>query len=731
MTVDAFLRLLKQNILWFILIPCVTAGTAFFVTRNEPKVYKSEATLYTGLVSRYSLLSDKQGGFVDRSASAIDNILTTLTSKETLMQIGVDLLTDHLRLRQPDTLVLAAPGYDQLRQAIPVQWQNLLLMDSDSAHLHHVVDSLARSQFDNPVKTLLVKSKSNYSIQEMAEKLKASARKNTNDVLTMEYEANDPAVAQYTLVYAIKALNKRYSTLKSSETNSVVGYYEEKLQKAKQTLDQAEANLRAFNTNHNVLDYDEEARNVATSREALINEYNQELMRKNAAKASLDALNKRMGQQSTLNAANADLNDKQKKLSDAENKLANARAYGQPKNVINRLQDAVTRASEDLKSSAQKYDAVTNTSDAVTAQELASERMAKSLEYEESVARLELYKKRMDEYQVKTNEYTPLGSQLRQLQRDLSVAEKEYLDLLQQVEQSQTRQQDIAIGGSLEIMDAPDYPLAPQLSKRLQLVAIGAGAGIFIALLLTALRFWLDNRIHSPEQAEQMIGMPVTALFPIVKKPNVFSRATLATRNTFEQLFNTINVEIAQGATKSHPPIITLFSIGSKQGKSWVANGLNQLYADADQQVAYCYPRVTGKEQREYFKGVTYFPYTIRPDFMNVTGIDYLIDYKDGFDASQFDRVILELPSLLNNQIPVYLLKNGALSLLVVDANSAWGRAEKQLLSLYIRVTNQPIFTILNKVEGNYIAVPGRDDIKPVSTTSERSLLAKRNMNLS
>ncbi|UHG91352.1 GumC family protein [Spirosoma oryzicola] len=728
MTVEVFLRLLKQHVLWFILIPCVTAGTAYFVTRNEPKVYKSQATLYTGLVSRYSLLSDKQSGFVDRSSSAIDNILTTLNSKETLLQIGVNLLTDHLRLQQPDTLVLSEPGFLELRQSIPPSWQNMLLMNSDSVSMHRYIDSLARTPSDNPIKSLLIKSDSHYSIQQIGEKLKASARRNTNDVLTMEYEANDPAVAQQTLVYAIKALNLRYANLKTSETNSVVNYYEDKLQKAKETLDRAEANLRAFNTGHKVLNYEEEASNVATSREELIKEYNDELMRKDAAKAALDALNRRMGQQGTMNAANADLNEKQKKLTNAENKLSNARAYGQPKHIITRLQEEVAKASDELKASAQKYDAATNASDAIPAQTMASDRLAKSLEYEESVARLQVYKKRMNEYQAKTNEYTPLGSQLRQLQRDLSVAEKEYLDLLQQVEQSQTRRQDIAIGGTLEIMDAPDYPLAPQVSKRMQLIAIGAGVGIFIALLLTALRFWLDNRIHSPEQAESLVGMPVTALFPHVKKPNVFSKATLATRNMLEQLFNAVNIEIAQATDKPFPPIITLFSIGSKQGKTWVANGLNQLYSEADQQVAYCYPRVTGKEQKERVNGITFFPYTIRPDFMNVTGIDYLVDYSHGFDATQFDRIVLELPPLINNQIPVYLLKNSVLSLLVVDANSAWARAEKQLLSLYVRVTNQPILMVLNRVEDNYLDVPNRADIRQPTSGAERSLLSQRNI---
>lgn len=726
MSIDVFLRLLKQHIIWFILIPCLTAGTAFFVTRNEPKVYKSQATLYTGLVSRYSLLSDKQNSFTDRSASAFDNILTTLNSRETLLQIGIGLLSDHLRLQKPDTLVLGSAGFQKLHQALTPEWQNLYFIAGDSILLHRTIDSLAKSKTDNPIKTLLLKSDSYYSISRLGENIKATARKSTNDVMLMEYESDDPAVSQRTLTHAIDILNSRYSTLKTSETNSVVGYYEDKLQKAKDKLSQAEANLRAFSAKHQVLDYDEEARNVASSREALDNEYNQELMRKNAAKASLDALNRRMGQQGSIRSANSELSEKQKKLADVENRLANARAYGQPKSVINQLQSSVAQAQEELKTSAQKYDAAANSSDAIPTQTMANDRLLKSLELEESTARLELYKKRMAEFQAKTNEYGPLGSQLRELNRDLAVSEKAYLDLLQNVDQSKTKRQDVSIGGTLEIIDAPDFPLQPLSSKRSQLIMVGLGVGIFIALLLTALRFWLDKRIQSPEQAEALVGMPVTALFPTVKKPLVYSRTTRASRSMFEQLFNAINIEVAQNSAKSYPPVITLFSIRSKQGKSWVANGLTQLYDVADLKVAYCYPRATGREQLEQQKNITFFPYTVRPDFMNVTGIDYLIDYNYGFDITQYDRVILEIPALIKNQIPSYLLRGSALSLLVIDANSPWARAEKQLLSMYVRVTNQPILTVLNRVEGNYVDAPRQDDAIQLPMNKDRSEQTQR-----
>lgn len=722
MQFDNLLRLLKQHVLWFLLIPLVTAATAFYLTRNEPKTYKSEASLYTGLTSGYTLLTDKLSSSMDRSTSAFDNLLSTLTSKETMLQVSIGLLADHLQLQQPDSLVLGADGYQKLQQAIPAYTREELPIYASNADLRIALDSMAKLPTANPIKSLLLNSDTYYSISKISEKLKASPRKNTNDVLMMEYEANDPAVAQRTLNYAIEALNRRNTYFKTSETKSVVGFYEDKLKQAKTRLDAADAALRAFGTNHQVLDYDEEARNVASSRESVISEYNQEKMRRNGAKAALDALSKRSGQQSGVQLASADLNAKQRKLSDAENQLANARAYNQPKSAIAKLQVAVNQATEDLKASAQKYDAISDNSDALPQQTLAADRLAKSLEYEESSAKLELYEKRIREYEAKTSEYGPLGSQIRQLNRELALAEKEYTDLLNQVDQSRTRQQDVSVGGKLEILDPPNFPATPLASKRKQLVIVGLGIGLFIALLIMALRFWLDKRIKSPEQAEELIGRPVTAMFPTVKNPLAYSKVTRTSRSMFEQLLNAINIEIAQVTNKPFPPIITLFSVRPEQGKNWVASGLVRLFAEAELRVVCCYPRETGNEQREEELGVTYLPYTIRPDFMNVTSLEYLLDHDADFDPSQYDRILLELPSLINHQIPVYMMKHSALSLLIIDANAAWGRTEKQLLSLYERVTQQPILTVLNRVGGDYLEATSKSDMVELPTKPKQKL---------
>ncbi|GAA4449329.1 hypothetical protein GCM10023189_08660 [Nibrella saemangeumensis] len=727
MTPHLFLRILKQNALWFLILPGVTLITVFFFTRNEPKVYQSQATLYTGLASGYTLLSDQKNTYTNVD-NAFDNLLTTLNSKETLHQIAVSLLTQHLQLQQPDSMVLAAPGFQKLQKAIPSELYFSLLAGGSADYTYHKVDSLSRAEVDNPIKSLLNKSTSYYSIDRLSGKLKGT-RKKLSDMLIMEYEADDPAVAQQTLNLAIKILNTRYTALKTTEATSVVDYYEGETQKAKQRLAEAEQSLQSFSVKHKVLNFDEDAKNVTQSRETLTSEYNQELMRNKAAKAAMDALNRRMGQRGDLLAASDELKKKQTELTEAENKLINAKAYGSTEGVVANLQANVDRASEELKSTARKYYMAGDSQDAIPQETILNEWLTKVLAFEESAARLELYKKRLGEYEAKTEEYSPLASQLRQLNRDLSVAEKEYLTATQSLNQALTHRKDISIDGALTVLDAPDFPTAKG-SKRWLFLALAIGIGLFLALLITAIRFLLDRRISSPEQAEMIIGRPVTALFPLIKMGAPDAKANRAVISMFEQLCSAINIEIVQATAKPHPPVITLFSVRSRQGKTWIASGLARLYGEAGQRVAYCYPDYTSPQKVAEQNGVTFLPYMLRPNFMNINDLRYLIDEQENFDAASYDLIILELPSLTSSPIPVNLLNKSYVSLLVVDANLVWARTERQLLEMYKKIASHPILTVLNKVEDDYIEDPNQEDAV-ISLNQTRRLLNFRRKFLS
>ncbi len=699
-------RLLRQHLLWFILIPGIAAGIVLYLTRNEPRLYRSQAMLYTGLSSGYTLTPGQQN-VADRSAVAFDNLLTTLNSPETERQIGVNLLTDHLQVAKPDPLQLGEAGFDELQRAIPLDLRMELLNGRTTPQVRTTIDSLSQTKESNPVKALFEQPFSYYSAQGIGKKLKAT-RKNTNDMLELEYETNDPAVAQKTLEYAIAVLSKRYTALKASETSSVVGYYDGKSQQTKQKLEKAEQNLQSFSVENSVVDFDQDAKNVADSREQILTAYNEELMRNQAAKAAMEALRQRMGQRSTQLDAGNELKAKQDELTEAQKLLANTRAYSRGGPAVAQQQAKVDRITEELKTTAAKYYSANNTSESVPQQTLVNEWLTKVTAYEESSARLKLFDNRLKETESKTAAFTPLSSKRRKLDRELTVAEKEYLASTENLNQARTQQGDVTKTGALSTLDKPSYPLAPLPSKRWLLVAVSIGVGLFLALFLVAIRFWLDQRVNSPEKAELVIGKPVAAMFPAVRKTTGGSKTSRAALNMLEQLCNAINIEIVQKTAKPHPPIITVFSVRSQQGKTWVINGLANLYADAGQQVAYFYPRFTDKAVVTEQNGITFIPYTVRPDFMNVLKLEHLLDDDETFVASHFDKIILELPSLVSTAIPVYLVDKSYVSVLVVDANSPWARTEKQLLEMYMRVATHPVLTVLNRVEGDSAQTVGQ-----------------------
>ncbi|WP_428657807.1 GumC family protein [Runella sp.] len=739
MTFHRFIRLLKENILWLILFPLVTAGTVFYFTRSPKKTYTSKTTIYTGFASGYSIQSvNKTGGSVDFSSivNAFDNLLTTLNSSETTRQIALSLLAEHLYMAKPDSLVLSQPGWTKLQEAIPANYRTYLFANNDSTSLNSKLDILSRSEESNPIKTLLYPPlgfytekgpDAYYSIEAISSKLKAN-RKNTSDMLEMEYESDDRGVTQKTLGIAVQVLNKRYEMLRSDDATPVIDYFEGKSKEAKEKLKAVEAKLRAFNIEHQVLDFGEESKNIALSREGFVQEYTEELMRNKAAKAGMETLRKRMGQRGNLLTINDELIRKQTELLFAETELVSAQASGRTNDLVPELEAKVEKIKQEMQEISRRYYLAGDSPESIPQDKLIGDWLAKVIDTEESNARLEVYKNRLQEYQKKMAEYSPLGTDLHQLQRDLEVAEKEYFALAESLNEAQVHRQDVMVDNMLKIMDPPNYPLIPKPGKRLFFMALGFAVGVFIALLITAIRFLLDSRLESPENTEAKVGRPVTIIFPNVKKFSLDTKESRATVSMFEQLTNAINIDILQAPSKLPPPLITIFSIRSKQGKTWISHGLARLYAETGQEIAYFYPRNTKLEVPFEQNGVSFYPYTIRQNFMNVSDLTGLLGDNKAFATSPYHKIILELPPLISSPLPVYLLNKSLVTLFVVDANSIWGRKEKQLMDLFNKISTTDPIVILNRVEKEYIDAPTPKEAEQIVIKPELLLKHQRKL---
>jgi hypothetical protein len=127
MTLIVFFKIIISKLKWLVLFPAMVALVVLYLTRNIPKTYQSSATVYTGLASGYNITDDGTEK-VDYFAvnNAFDNLITTVKSRETLEEISIKLLAQHLLMKEPNKDILDEQGYEDLHK---------LLNDEDIAKL--------------------------------------------------------------------------------------------------------------------------------------------------------------------------------------------------------------------------------------------------------------------------------------------------------------------------------------------------------------------------------------------------------------------------------------------------------------------------------------------------------------------------------------------------------------------------------------------------------------------
>lgn len=69
---------------------------------------------------------------------------------------------------------------------------------------------------------------------------------------------------------------------------------------------------------------------------------------------------------------------------------------------------------------------------------------------------------------------------------------------------------------SVNVVDAASVPYYPSGPNRLLIAAIGAAVGAMLALGYHALNMLTDTRVHSAEQAQAIVGVPVVGQFPSI-----------------------------------------------------------------------------------------------------------------------------------------------------------------------------------------------------------------------
>ncbi len=704
MTLIFFFRILYKKLKWLVIFPSLLAGAVIYFTRTMPKEFQSSATIYTGLASGYSI-TDEGNEKIDyfKVNNAFDNLITTVKARETIEEVAIKLLAQHLLLKEPDVNILDTKGFELLHKLLSDERIAQLIVpgkfDQTVEKLYKIKDSSNK----NTVQDLLSSTLSPYS----SSKISASVlvvRKSTSDMLEISYKTDDAGVCVNTLKFLIEAFSLRYKGIKGSETMNVVKYFEDQLKTAFNSLQGSENKLRDFGVDNKIINYYEQAKFVAESKEDLSTDYYKEKMAFEAAQTAIKRIEEKMNSYSDFVSANEDLVKLRTNLASINYKIANAQIYKYGADKISEMQDQADKTKLQLQEKAREYYDFNNSIEWVPQNSLLNEWLTKVVELEESKGRLMVYDERLRQYDGIYKEFAPLGSTINRLEREVGVQEKQYLSVLHGLNLAKLRQQSLEMSNSLKVVDNPFFPLQPLPSKRGLLIMLSFLAG-FILLLAYYLGLALLNKtIQSPEKVEKIIGLPLLSALPEHKHFDQKDiRIDEIQSSLMQQIINTVFIDLKKIEPDAKSYTIIIFSTKGAEGKSFFAENLVNKLSHIRNKVLYLYPESSGEHghhlEKDNPKLLTY-SYAVNDGIIDYNNIIDFIQKNENQspDLKEVSYNVLEIPRLNKFPIPANLVEKAHYSIMVVHAAKSWTSADQFLLKTYLKISAGKISVLLNHV---------------------------------
>ncbi|GAB6278250.1 MAG: hypothetical protein STSR0006_02460 [Lentimicrobium sp.] len=631
-----------------------------------------------------------------------------------------------------DTIGLLKPGIDQdkFEKNFKIIWEYAFANDTN--YLYRLLNS------DDPF----------YSIKTIQSV--TVRRVQNSDLINIKYTSTDPGICRQTLLVLTDVFINRYKTVNENRSDAVVKYFTDEVNKAALRLRNAEDQLLEFNKTNNIINYYEQSKAVADMKEKLDQEYNNAMVKFEASAAVLNRLEEKLSVQGQIQLKTDQIINTRNKLSDITSKITITEVYNDP-NPKNRAKLVELKAeSERLKKQLEEYVnqlySYTNTIDGLPLDNLLEEWLTNVIAYEESRATMQVLSNRIKDFFEYYKTFAPLGSTQKRIEREIGVAEEEYLSLLQSLNSSKLRQQNIELASNIKALDAPYFPLKPMKSKEFLIYIIAAAFGFFfVAFIIIALEL-LDNTIRTPERLEELARLRLAGVFPRIQKRYTIYNLPFITNRLIELIVYNIKLNTRDNVKHGGPIILLLFSPSKKEGKTFIGARIaeklrefgektsfltfvrsstkdeNQwLFAsqpetsnpiDSTDDLRKTQGRITKKVKNKSKSSKTLnniiplpspnednFKYLIDPHFPEIHSLNEMnfIDSQPIFN--QYKNIIIEIPGIIFNPYPIDIVTQADLGFMVVRANRTWKKSDALALFNMTKLLKEKPIAILNGVE--------------------------------
>ncbi len=705
MKIIPYIRLLLRKLLWVLLVPLICAGAVYYFTRDMQHDYISNTTLYTGVASGYSITSDDDQR-IDYFAvnNAFDNLLATAKSRETIEQVAIHLLAEHLLLRKPDFKILGSQGFEDLEkyagEKLMLQAQHL----GDTQSVYNYLQTIYHSKADNPIARILDGKKSFYSIDNITTGLTVS-RINTSDMVQIIYDCSDPAVCMRTLELHSQIFISKYKSLKVDQTSSAVDYFERKLDEVKGKLQTAEDDLKTFGKDHQIINYYEQTRYIAQSKEEVEKEIYRMKEERDGSSQALKLVESKLNSREKQITNSTTLMRLRQNLGSINAQLEVAAVYNNAQKVAE-LTDKRKLVEDSIKHETSNYNNLSYSIETVPRTDLIQEWVSNAIAYDKANANINVLTTTRGNYLDEYSQFAPLGSSIKRLDRQIDINEQEFLSILHGLNLARLRQSSISLSSNLVVIDAPFFPLEPQASKRILLIIAAFLVGFLTVGSVVIGKDVADASVRTPERAKKLMGLPLggVALSDDLTKEGKLYKSSLAMILT-EQLVTTLLPFITSDIEANNKAQISFIATRADVYKAKDILVLHQQLSALYNDVLWVIPEQNKTIFSEALPAHSFAVYTPSTEQLNYKCVCELIRQ----DISSHRLILYVSPNISRNALPHSIVKSSTANLLVFDARTIWQPADKEFLAKTKNIDRSiPFYTwLVNTSDVNIDGVVG------------------------
>lgn len=722
MRITDFFRLLLKNWALLLLLPFSTAVAIFFFTKNNDKEYTSDTVIYTGVTSDISIKNDNNSNYFATS-KAFANLLSLINSRETKQEVALTLLAQHIMMEEFDPNLISWNTHKRLQELISKPLRHKLKGNTIEETTYNLTQYLHENN-NNVIFQLLHSEEPGYSLKALT-KINAY-QVGGSDLMKVEFSSNDPAMCRLTLEILSRVFIRKHKDLMSGQNETVLKYFKEATAEASKRLEIAEQKFLDFHKTNSIINYEEQASNIQNEKQNLLQQYNKLELQYAGAVSALNAIEENLEKRGSTILQNQEIISLRDQLAKVKTEISdlesfrNSKSSNQSQEKLAALKQKAASIEGQIRTSMENYAAKTASVKGVASKDLLNQWIKNAVQVEEMKGQLTVMRKQNQSFGLMYEKVAPLGADLKKIEREIEMAEKEYFSLLNGLGQSQLTQQNIELTSQIKVVDPAFIPVKANSSKRLLLVISGA-AGIFILILAILILSEVSfPTLKNTYLASKFTGFSILGTLPIINKKN--DKHLHLMNHAEEQLALQLILKKQSLHNPDKPFVVGVISSLSGEGKTTVVSSLTRHLYALGLEVFSLFPASHGKKIKYGGNILLYNPLKGISQQVNISEIS-----ERNINGSAI--AIIEFPALLESTYPVALIQQLDLIILTVRADRTWKQADKKIVSRLKAITNKPIELVLNGVRPDNLEEFPTVKLRPLSKEipEDQTATAKEN----